>query len=117
MVETLAREFAKARSGGNVYMSGSHNPVPTEYMKARQFLEPIRLRIEELETELLKATIEKRRISDPDGCFGPDDWAHNRCTDACPPHGLVEPHGSLPRNEIGWHRDGMHSHLPSACDC
>ena len=29
------------------------------------------------------------RIADPDGCFGPDDWEHSRCTDTCPPHGRV----------------------------
>lgn len=52
---------------------------------------------EALQLELLKATTEERRIPDPDGCFGPDDWAHNRCTEACPPHGLVYPHGVIPR--------------------
>lgn len=40
MVELLARVIARARTGGNIYMDGSHNPRPTEYVTARHFLEP-----------------------------------------------------------------------------
>jgi hypothetical protein len=43
--DALARElalvFAKRRTGGNVYMNGSHNPLPTEVIEARRFMETV----------------------------------------------------------------------------
>lgn len=38
-VEAVARMLASARSHGNVYMCGSHNPLPSEYQTARMFVE------------------------------------------------------------------------------
>ena len=38
-IEALARMLADARTRGNVYMDGSHNPLPSEYQKARMFVE------------------------------------------------------------------------------
>jgi hypothetical protein len=38
LVEELARMLAKARTGSSVYMSGAHNPVPSEYKSAEEFV-------------------------------------------------------------------------------
>lgn len=37
----LAQRFANLRSKGNVYMSGSHNPQPTEKQEAKRFMESL----------------------------------------------------------------------------
>jgi hypothetical protein len=40
-VNALADLFARRRTGGHVYMDGSHNPLPTEWIDARQFIEDL----------------------------------------------------------------------------
>ena len=41
LTRELAKTFAKRRTGGNVYMDGSHNPLPTEITEARRFMEMV----------------------------------------------------------------------------
>lgn len=41
MANELALEFAKQRTGGSVYMDGSHNPTPTERSRAERLLDGI----------------------------------------------------------------------------
>lgn len=83
------------------HLGGRWLGVQPRHMRTRspEFAEPItdgrrywRDRALKAEAELLRATTRKQRVWDPDGCCGPDDWAHSRCTDDCPPHGLLEPH-------------------------
>jgi hypothetical protein len=38
----LANLFAKTRTGGSVYMDGSHNPRPSERLIAKQFMEDLK---------------------------------------------------------------------------
>lgn len=39
LADELALVIAKARTGGSVYMDGSHNPLPSERIAARRFME------------------------------------------------------------------------------
>ena len=41
--EELARLFANARTHGNVYMDGSHNPLPSEDKAAERFVSNVRI--------------------------------------------------------------------------
>jgi hypothetical protein len=41
LARQLALVFAHRRTNGNVYMNGSHNPLPTEVTEAKRFLEMV----------------------------------------------------------------------------
>lgn len=41
LARELALRFAKHRTHGNVYMDGSHNPLPSEIRDARLFMEAV----------------------------------------------------------------------------
>ena len=41
LVRELALDFAKQRTHGNVYMNGSHNPLPSEIKAAGHFLDAV----------------------------------------------------------------------------
>jgi hypothetical protein len=68
--------------------------------QASEVIEEYEAKVAWLRAELDQVTHKRRRIPDPDGCYGADDWAHTRCSDKCPPHGLVWPHGDIPHTAL-----------------
>ena len=43
LIDALARMLANARTHGNVYMDGSHNPLPSEDKAAERFVSNVRI--------------------------------------------------------------------------
>ena len=43
LIDALARMLAKSRTHGNVYMDGSHNPLPSEDKAAERFVSNVRI--------------------------------------------------------------------------
>jgi len=55
-VKELALLFAHRRTGGSVYMNGSHNPTPTEVRDAGRFCDYLRRKVED---ETLAALVDR----------------------------------------------------------
>ena len=63
--EELARLFANARTHGNVYMDGSHNPLPSEDKAAERFVSNVRVEERARFADLVAAI--KAVVADLDG--------------------------------------------------